>query len=201
MQREFLEIVQSNTRRLLALVNDVLDMSRLEAQAVVIRPVPLDLHSLIRDVSRAMRQQIEERHQQLSLLLASSPLTVLGDENRVGQILTNLLTFTLNHTQPGGSVGWQTQQEDTMARVTCFSSESLSAEDLADFTHPFFQYPALSQAATVGSVLGPSITRSLVELHGGTLQVSSEAEKGSSFTFTLPLSSSEASAREAVSHR
>ncbi len=201
MQREFLEIVQSNTRRLLALVNDVLDMSRLEAQAVVIHPVPLDLHSLILDVIRAMRQQIEERHQQLSLRLATSPLTVLGDENRVGQILTNLLTFAVNHTQLGGSIGWQTQQEDTMVRITCFSSGDLSAEDLAAFTHPFFQDPALSRSATAGSVLGPSITRSLVELHGGTLQVSAEAEEGCTFTFTLPLSQSQASAREAISHR
>ena len=199
LQREFLEIIQSNTRRLLALVNDVLDMSRLEAQAVVIRPVPLDLHPLIREVVRGMRQQIEERHQQLSLRLAPSPLIVLGDENRVGQILTNLLTFAVNHTQLGGSVGWQTQQEDTMVRVTCFCSGDLSAEDLSAFTRPFFQDPAISPSATVGSVLGPSITRSLVELHGGTLQVSAEAD-GCTFTFTLPLAQSQAAVPEAIGH-
>ncbi len=80
LQREFLEIVLSNTRRLMALVNDLLDMSRLEAQTMVIRPVPLDLHSLIHEVTRDMRPQIEERHQQLSLRLASPPLIVLADE-------------------------------------------------------------------------------------------------------------------------
>ena len=200
LQREFLEIVQSNTQRLLALVNDLLDMSRLEAQTMVIRPVPLDLHFLIRDVTRGMRPQIEERHQRLSLRLASSPLIVLGDENRVGQILTNLLTFAVNHTPVGGRIDWQTQLEDTMVRITCSSSGDLSAEELATFTHPFFQDPALSPSATVGSVLGPSITRSLVELHGGTLEVSAKAEEGYTFTFTLPLSPSQASTREAVAH-
>jgi len=200
LQRDFLEIVQSNTQRLLALVNDLLDMSRLEAQTMVIRPVPLDLHFLIRDVTRGMRPQIEERHQRLSLRLASSPLIVLGDENRVGQILTNLLTFAVNHTPVGGRIDWQTQLEDTMVRITCSSSGDLSAEELATFTHPFFQDPALSPSATVGSVLGPSITRSLVELHGGTLEVSAKAEEGYTFTFTLPLSPSQASTREAVAH-
>ncbi|HVB73882.1 MAG TPA: histidine kinase dimerization/phospho-acceptor domain-containing protein [Ktedonobacteraceae bacterium] len=190
LQREFLEIVQSNTRRLLALVNDLLDMSRLEAQTMVIRPVPLDLHSLIHVVTRDMRPQIEERHQRLSLRLASSPLIVLADEIRVGQILTNLLTFAVNHTPVGGRIDWQTQLEDAMVRITCSSSGDLSAEDLATFTHPFFQDSALSPSAMMGSVLGPSITRSLVELHGGTLQVSAKAEEGCAFTFTLPLSPS-----------
>lgn len=199
IQQEFLEIVQSNTRRLLALVNDVLDMSRLEAQTIVIRPVPFDLHSLIHNVTRDMRQQIEERQQQLSWHLTSTSLTALGDENRVGQILTNLLSFAVNHTPLEGNIGWQTQQEDDMVRVTCFSSGNLSAEELSAFAHPFFQDSGLSSSATVGSVLGPSITRSLVELHGGTLQVNAEAQ-GCTFTFTLPLSQSQAPAREAMSH-
>ena len=87
-----------------------------------------------------------------------------------------------------------------MVRITCFSSGNLSAEDLAAFTHPFFQDLALSSSATVGSVLGPSITRSLVELQGGTLQVSAKAEEGCTFTFTLPLSPSKAPTHEAVAH-
>ncbi|MEO8973215.1 MAG: histidine kinase dimerization/phospho-acceptor domain-containing protein, partial [Ktedonobacteraceae bacterium] len=198
LQREFLEIVQSNTSRLLALVNDLLDMSRLEAQTIVIRRVPLDLHSLIRDVTRDMRPQIEERHQQLSLALASSPLIVLGDEIRVGQILTNLLTFAVNHTPVEGLIRWQTQLEDPMVRITCSSSGDLSAAELAAFIQPFFQDQdsALSPSATVGSVLGPSITRSLVELHGGTLQVSDKVGEGCNFTFTLPLAQSQAPAPE-----
>ena len=200
LQREFLEIVQSNTERLLALVNDLLEMSRLEAQTMVIHPVPLDLHSLIGDVARSMRPQIEERRQRLSLRLASSPLIVLGDENRVGQILTNLLTFAANHTPVGGRIEWQTQQEDPMVRITCSCSADLTPEDLAVFTHPFFHDSALSPSEPLGSVLGPSITRSLVELHGGTLQVSAKAGEGCTFTFTLPLAPSQALAREAVAH-
>lgn len=191
LQREFLEIVQSNTLRLIVLVNDLLDMSRLEAQTIVIRPVPLDLHSFIHHVTRDMRPQIEERHQQLSLRLASSPFTVLGDEIRVGQILTNLLTFAVNHTPVGGHIHWQTQPEDTLVRITCSGSGDLSAEELAAFTHPFFQASALAPSATVGNVLGPSITRSLVELHGGALQVSTKAEEEFTFTFTLPLAPSQ----------
>jgi PAS domain S-box-containing protein len=206
LQQEFLGIVQSNTRRLLALVNDLLDMSRLEAQTMALHAVPLDLHALIRDVSESLRPQIEERGQRLSLRLATSPLTVLGDENRVGQILTNILTFAANHTPEAGSMGWETQPEgatdtaDTVGRVTCFCSGDLSAEELAAFNHPFFHDTAPSTSETVGGVLGPSITRSLVELHGGTLQASAEAGKGSAITFTLPLAPSQAPMHEVIAH-
>jgi PAS domain S-box-containing protein len=188
LQQEFVGIVQSNARRLLALVNDLLDLSRLEAQTLAIRTVPLDLHSLIRDVTQSMRPQIEERRQRLSLHLADSPLIVLGDENRVGQILTNLLTFATIHTPVGGRIDWETETLDVLVRITCFSSGDLSAEDLAAFDRPFFHGSALSPSETGGSMLGPSITRSLVVLHGGTLQISSGAGVGTTLTCTLLLS-------------
>jgi PAS domain S-box-containing protein len=188
LQQEFLETVQSNTRRMVALVNDLLDLQRLEAQSLAIRTVPLDLHPLIRDVSQSMYKQIEERHQRLSLYLADRPLIVQGDENRVLQILTNLLTFAMNHTPVGGLIDFKTQQLETMVRITCFSTGVLSAEDLDVFNRPFLQGSALPPEGTVGSLLGPSITRSLVELHGGVLQVSSEAGEGCTFMCTLPLS-------------
>ncbi len=206
LQQEFVGIVQSNTRRLLALVNDLLDMSRLEAQTMALHAVPLDLHALIRDVSESIRPQIEERRQRLSLPLATSPLTVLGDENRVGQILTNILTFAANHTPEAGSMGWETKPEgasdaiDNVARITCSCSGDLSAEELAAFNHPFFHDTAPSTPETVGGVLGPSITRSLVELHGGTLRASAEAGKGSAISFTLPLAPSQAPMHEVVAH-
>ena len=198
IQREFLEIVQSNTRRLLGLVNDLLDVERLEAQTMVVHTVPLDLHSLIDDVARSMRPQIEERRQRLSLCLTSAPLWVKGDETRVEQILTNLLTFAVKHTPVGGHIDWQTQREDSMARITCSCSGDLAPEELAVFTRPYFHDAALSPAEPLGSLLGPSITRSLVELHGGTLQVSARPEGGYTLAFTLPLSPSEMPARDAV---
>ena len=198
IQREFLEIVQSNTRRLLGLVNDLLDIERLEAQTMVVHSVPLDLHSLIDDVVRSMRPQIEERRQRLFLRLTSAPLWVKGDETRVEQILTNLLTFAVKHTPVGGHIDWQTQREDSMARITCSCSGDLAPEELAAFTRPYFHDAALSPAEPLGSLLGPSITRSLVELHGGTLQASARPEGGYTLAFTLPLSPSEMPARDAV---
>lgn len=192
LQREFLEIVRGNTQRLLGLVNDLLDISRLEAQSLMISPVPLDLHPLIRDVSRTLGLQIEERHQRLSLRLASEPLRVLGDENRVGQILTNLLTFASSNTPVGGRIVWHTRQEKSMARIICFSSGELTAVDLAAFTRSFLHDTPNSRPGPLGGVLGPSITRSLVELHGGTLQVSAGPDGGGyALAFTLPLASSE----------
>ena len=200
LQQEFLEIVRGNTGRLLALVNDLLDIARLETQTLVIRPLPLDLHSLIRDVSRALGLQIEERHQRLSLRLASEPLRVLGDENRVGQILTNLLTFASSHTPVGGRIGWHTQQEESMARITCSGSGELPVEELAAFTLPFLRDATISPSEPLGGVLGPSITRSLVELHGGTLQASAGPEGGYTLAFTLPLSPSGESMQKAIAH-
>lgn len=201
LQKEFLGIVRSNTRRLLALVNDLLDVSRLEAQTMVIHAVPLDLHTLIRDVSESIRPQIEERHQHLFMSLSSSSLSVQGDENRMGQILTNILTFAANHTPVEGDISWETRSEEMMARVTCSSSGVLSDEQKKAFTHPFFQDTALSPSAMVGSMLGPSITRSLVELHGGTLQIQAKAQGGYAINLTLPLLPSQSPAQEAAASR
>ncbi|HET8910312.1 MAG TPA: PAS domain-containing sensor histidine kinase, partial [Ktedonobacteraceae bacterium] len=201
LQKEFLGIVRSNTRRLLALVNDLLDVSRLEAQTMVIHAVPLDLHTLIRDVSESIRPQIEERHQHLFMSLSSSSLSVQGDENRMGQILTNILTFAANHTPVEGDISWETRSEEMMARVTCSSSGVLSDEQTKAFTHPFFQDTALSPSAMVGSMLGPSITRSLVELHGGTLQIQAKAQGGYAINLTLPLLPSQSPAQEAAASR
>jgi PAS domain S-box-containing protein len=196
LQQEFLGIVQSDTRRMVALVNDLLDLQRLEAQSLLTRTVPLDVHPLIRDVSQSLSRQIEEHHQRLTLDLADAPLVVPGDENRMVQILTNLLTFAMHHTPVGGRINVQTQSTETMVRIICFSSGDLSAEDLDAFNSPFLHSAALSPSGTVGSVLGPSITRSLVELHGGVLQVSSGVGEGCTFICSFPLSSSQASLGE-----
>src|SRR6266702_4571131 len=119
LQQEFLGIVQSNARRLVALINDLIDLSRLEAQTVVIRAVPLALLALINDVTRCVRPQLEERRQRLAFQFAPSPLLVLRDENRVGQVLTNLLAFVTIHTPLGGRMVLETQQVDSMVRITC----------------------------------------------------------------------------------
>ena len=189
LQEEFLGIIQSDTRRMVALVNDLLDLQRLESQSLVTRMVPLDLHPLIRDVGQSLHRQIEEHHQRLSLYLTDTPLIVQGDENRVVQILTNLLTFAMHHTPVGGLIDFKTQVTGTMVRITCFSNGELSAEDLDTFNRPFLHSSALSPAGAMGSVLGPSITRSLVELHGGVLQVSSKVGEGCTFICTFPLAS------------
>lgn len=138
-----------------------------------------------------MYRQIEERHQRLSLYLPDSPLVVQGDENRVVQILTNFLTFAMHHTPVGGLIDFKTQAAGTTVRIICFSTGELSAEDLDAFNRPFLHGSALSPSGTMGSVLGPSITRSLVELHGGVLQVKSGVGEGCSFICTFPLSTSQ----------
>ena len=85
----------------------------------------------------------------------------------------------------------ETQQSDSMVRITCSSSGDLSDEDLAAFNRPFLHASALQSSETVGSMLGPSIARSLVELHGGTLQMSSGPGEGSTLMCTLPSSPSQ----------
>jgi PAS domain S-box-containing protein len=200
LQQEFLGIVQSNAQRLVSLVNDLIDQSRLEAQTLVIQAEPLDLHAIIHNVSQSIRPQLDERDQTLTLRLADVLLIVLGDENRVEQIVANLLTFTTNHTPEGGRIVWETRPEGIMARITCTSTGELSPEDLDAFNRPFFHDAAAAPAETMGSVLGPSIARSLVELHGGVLQMSSRPGAGSTLTCTLPLTTAQVSTQQASAH-
>ena len=187
-QQEYLEIAKKNADRLVALINDLLDVSRIESGRMELHPSPLDLARLISDVAQSLRPQIEEKDQHL-ILEVNEPLpAVLGDTDRVTQILTNLLSNAYKYTPAGGtiSVVAQAAEKDCVRVDVRDTGIGLSAEEQTKLFTKFFRAKNRTTQEVGGTGLGLTITRSLVEMHGGKIIVSSAQGEGSTFSFTLP---------------
>jgi signal transduction histidine kinase len=186
-QRESLTIVKKNSNRLLALINDLLDLSRIEAGRVDLHRTSLDLARLIPEVAGSLRPLIEAKRQRLRLDFGEALPAVWADEDRVTQILTNLISNAHKYTLMEGSITVAARRDDGFVRVDVSDTGiGLSPEDQAQLFTKFFTAHHRSPQAGGGTGLGLVITRLLVELHGGRITVSSAPGQGSTFSFSLP---------------
>jgi signal transduction histidine kinase len=186
-QRESLTLVKKNSDRLLGLINDLLDLSRIEAGRVDLQRTSLDLARLILEVAGSLRPLIEAKRQRLRLELGDALPAVWADADRVTQILTNLISNAHKYTLVEGSITVAAQRDDGFVRVDVSDTGiGLSPEDQAQLFTKFFRAHDRSPRAGSGTGLGLVITRLLVELHGGRITVSSAPGEGSTFSFSLP---------------
>jgi signal transduction histidine kinase len=187
-ERESLTIVRKNADRLLELINDLLDLSRIEAGRVDLHRTSLDLARLISEVARSLRPLIEAKRQRLKLDLGDALPAVWADANRVTQILTNLISNAHKYTLVDGSITVAARRDDGFVRVDVSDTGiGLSPEDQAQLFTRFFRAHERSPQAGGGTGLGLVISRLLVELHGGRITVSSAPGQGSTFSFSLPV--------------
>jgi signal transduction histidine kinase len=186
-QRETLTIVKKNSDRLLGLVNDLLDLSRMEAGKLDLHRASLDLARLIPQVAGSLRPLIEAKRQRLELDLGEVLPPVWADQDRVTQILTNLISNAHKYTLAEGNITVAARRDDGFVRVDVSDTGiGLSPEDQARLFTKFFRAHERSPQAGGGTGLGLVICRLLVELHGGRITVSSAVGQGSTFSFSLP---------------
>jgi signal transduction histidine kinase len=186
-QREALGVVQRNADRLLQLIDDLLDIARIEAGKVELRRTRLDLADLMAEVAKALRPQIEAKEQRLSLDLAETLPAVSGDADRVTQILTNLLSNAHKYTPPAGTISLSARREEGRVRINVQDTGiGLSSDDQARLFTKFFRAQHRATAGVGGTGLGLAISRAPVELHGGEITVTSMLGQGTTFSFTLP---------------
>jgi signal transduction histidine kinase len=198
-QREYLGIVQRNAERLVNLIDDLLDIARLEAGTIALQRTVLDLVPLIQGVAGLLRPQFEANGQRLTLELAPALPAVWGDAARVTQILTNLLANAHKYTPPEGSITITARGEEGRVRVSVQDTGiGLSPEDQAQLFTPFFRAQHDTTQGVGGTGLGLAITRALVERHGGTITVTSTLGRGSTFSVTLPTQGPEETTADAA---
>jgi signal transduction histidine kinase len=187
-QGESLGVVKRNAERLVALIDDLLDLARLEAGKIDLQRRPLKLIDLIQEVARMLRPQLEARGQVLTLNLAEALPVVWGDTARVTQILTNLFANAHKYTPAGGRIVITARGEAGRVRVAVQDTGvGLAPEDQAQLFTPFFRAQDDATQGVGGTGLGLAITRALVELHSGAMTVTSVPGQGSTFSFTLPV--------------
>lgn len=183
-QRERLTDVLESSQRLLHMINDMLDLSRLEAGKVKLFREVLDVQDLIRDAASTLRPLVEGK----GLTLAFEPVPGLplvhADGLRVTQVLLNLIGNAIKFTPEKGRVQIAVKSEGEMVAVTvCDNGIGIPPEEQA---HIFEAFRQVGVSRPEGSGLGLALARLLVEAHGGTIWVKSTPGEGSSFTFTLP---------------
>ncbi|WP_066293227.1 sensor histidine kinase [Arthrobacter sp. B6] len=178
-----LEVVQRNSERLLALVSDLMASA---SSALKVHPKRTDLASLVETSIGSAQPQAE--HSRISLVAdIPSPLWAYADPLRIGQALDNLVSNAIKYSPGGGVVNISAQGTGDWVRLKVQDSGmGMSPEDSARVFRRFFRTESAREAAISGAGLGLSITKAIVEGHGGDISCTSSPGKGSTFTLTLP---------------
>jgi signal transduction histidine kinase/DNA-binding response OmpR family regulator len=184
-QREFLDIVLVSTNRLVDLVNDLLDVARLEAGRVEVHRRPVEVGEVLEDVTTLLRGRIEAKNQHVIVEVDEDTPRVLADATRLRQMLTNLVTNAHLYTDEGGTLTLRAGGLPAGVRIEI--SDTGRGMSPAELEHVFERFSRGSgSTGTPGTGLGLSIVKSLVDLHGGTIDVSSTLGAGTTFAITLP---------------
>jgi signal transduction histidine kinase len=191
-QNEFLQIVKRNLERMSVLIRDLSDINRIESGRMKFECAPFSLVETLDDVVDSMRESIEAREQELVLDLADNLTEVYADQNRIGQVLTNLISNANKYTPNGGKITVRVEQNGRYARVNVVDTGfGISEEDQAKLFTQFFRSDSEEVREQTGWGLGLSIVKKIVEAQGGEISCQSELGKGSNFTFTVPLATGE----------
>ena len=185
-QEGHMETIQRNSLRLKALIDDLLEISRIESGSLELTIKEFELQQEIEDVIEGMRGQISER--QLSVALdVPSGLKIAGDSLRFTQIITNLLSNACKYSPVGSTASITVTEKQGGIRVDVSDTGiGMSEFDLSKLFCKFFRADNSFTREVSGTGLGLFITRHLVEAHGGEIWVESEEGKGTTFSFTLP---------------
>jgi signal transduction histidine kinase len=186
-QEEYLDDILSSGNHLLSLINDVLDLSKVEAGQVALEVAPFSLREALESGVVMVREPATEHGVRLSLDLAPGVDLVEGDERRLRQVIFNLLSNAVKFTPEGGNIVVGSSQVDGEVQVSVRDTgPGIAAEDRERIFEEFQQTPVGVQQRE-GTGLGLALSKRLVELHGGRIWVESEPGEGSRFVFTLPL--------------
>ncbi|MDF2751462.1 MAG: signal transduction histidine kinase [Gaiellaceae bacterium] len=184
-RRHYLGIIDAQARRLAALLEDFLDVQRIEREGVDLAREWVDLGGLLEEQAQLYEEESPLHH--LELTLADRPLFVRGDRNRLAQVVGNLLSNAIKYSPDGGTVELGAEREDRTVRVTVRDDGLGIPLDQHDriFTK-FFRGDAGATGIT-GTGLGLAVSREIVEAHGGRIGFDSRPGAGSTFWIELPL--------------
>jgi PAS domain S-box-containing protein len=186
-QFEALETIKSCCRGLMDIVNDVLDLSKIESGFMTLKPHVFDLHECLRSVTDLHQLQAKAKSLKLTLENENSSLQINADEGKVRQVLNNLLSNALKFTKEGGiSIAVEHKADSSPAEILITVTDSgigIEPDNLESIFTPFQQVDNSKTREVGGTGLGLTICRKVAQMMGGTLTVDSVPHVGSSFTF------------------
>lgn len=185
-QSETLQIIQENTERLRRMVDDLLDLSRLQGRRAPFNPTPVRLDRIIHDTLLPFLQDRTQKKLSLHVDISQSLDSVWGDSDRLRQVFANLINNAIKFSPPGGNISVIAEGSDVGVTVCVADSGcGIPPEEMGRIFLPF--YRCTNGARARGAGLGLSIVKELVDLHGGSVRVESTVGRGSRFFVDLPI--------------
>jgi len=190
-QMRFVQHIHKDALHLLELINDVLDISKIEADRLELRPEAFDFTALVAESLASIRSLAEAKAHKLETSL-DVPTAVEADRLRIKQVLVNLLSNAIKFTPEGGRIRVEAGVQELFVVVSVSDTGvGIPPEEHESIFDKFHQVGATTKGVREGTGLGLAITKRLVEQHGGSIRVQSKPKEGSTFLFTLPISSAD----------
>ena len=186
-QDEYLRDIYASGQHLLSLINDILDLSKIEAGRMELELATFDLPTAIDNALLLVRERAGRRGLALHAEVDDRVGEIQGDERKIKQVLLNLLSNALKFTPEGGRVDVRASMVDGMAEISVTDTGVGIAPEDQDTVFEEFRQVVTAAKKVEGTGLGLALSRKFVELHGGRIWVKSQVGSGSTFTFTLPL--------------
>jgi signal transduction histidine kinase len=191
-QQQFLHIIRNNVGRMDRLVQDLLDVSRIESGRLRLEMGPIVAEEIISEAVQAFNQEIETKHQTLQVVLPPNLPAVIGDRGRLIQVLTNLVSNANKYTSEQGTITvsaelWTDKGQDYVRWSVKDNGIGMKPDELSKLFTKYFRASNAAVRSVQGTGLGLVITRSIVEMHGGQVMVESEYQQGSMFSFAIPI--------------
>jgi len=185
--QEILERLEQNGRHLLGLINDVLDLSKIEAGQLILSLNDYSMQEVIQTVFTSVESLAAEKNLALKVSISSDLTTGMGDEQRIAQVFLNLVGNAIKFTEEGEVEVEVTTSNDTFLISVSDTGPGLSEADQKMIFEEFRMADSSSTRKKGGTGLGLSISKRIIEMHGGRIWVESSLGKGSTFRFTLPV--------------
>jgi len=188
-QKKYINNVLTSGKHLLLLINQILDMAKVEAGKMMLTLSSLPMKSLLDEISLLVADMVSKKKLQMTLKIAEDLPNIEADDLKVKQIIYNLLSNAVKFTPEGGNIGMRAKKADSDIEIVVWDTgDGIAPENMEKIFEGFFSVDTPYSRVTEGTGLGLPLSKTLVELHGGKLFVESEGlNKGISVRFTLPI--------------
>jgi signal transduction histidine kinase len=186
-QDEYLKDIYSSGQHLLSLINDILDLSKIEAGRMELELADFSLPAAIDNALTLVRERASRRGIKLGSAIDDRVGMIRGDERKVKQVLLNLLSNALKFTPEGGRIDVRAAMTDGMAEISVADTGVGIAPEDQEAIFEEFRQVGTADKKVEGTGLGLALSRKFIELHGGRIWVKSQLGEGTTFTFTLPV--------------